>query len=114
MAFEKAVQVPGDSKTYRFNPELKRYALGDTGFVQNNAGAYVMQWALEPSKGLASAIKLKVVVNKELSGVKIKTINPSGNDTVNIFKLNQPEMIELYRFYLQELVQREILFEEGA
>ena len=43
MAFETTVKVVGDSVTYRFNPQLKKYALGDTGFVTNNAGAYVMQ-----------------------------------------------------------------------
>ena len=54
MAFETTVKVVGDSVTYRFNPQLKKYALGDTGFVTNNAGAYVMQRSLEPegiSKG---------------------------------------------------------------
>lgn len=113
MAFETTVKVVGDSVTYRFNPQLKKYALGDTGFVTNNAGAYVMQRSLEPAKGLAKAIKLKVVVDKDLSGVKIKTVNPNGAAMVNIFnRKDNAEMIELYRFYLNELVEREILFAE--
>ena len=55
MAFETTVKVVGDSVTYRFNPQLKKYALGDTGFV-TNAGAYVMQRSLNQLKGLAKAI----------------------------------------------------------
>ncbi|GAK30601.1 hypothetical protein WOSG25_040410 [Weissella oryzae SG25] len=111
MAFEKIVKVTGDEQTYAFNPALKKYALSDTGFIQNNAGAYVMQRALEPSKGLAHSIKLKVVINKELTGMKIKTVNSSGTAIVDIFKLAQkdPELIELYHFYLQELIEREII-----
>lgn len=114
MAFEKSVKVAGDTVTYEFNPGLKKYALGDTGFVQNNAGAYIMQRALEPSKGLAQSIKLKVSIDKNLTGVKIKTVNPSGNDTVNIFKNSNPELVELFRFYLNELVEREILLVKEA
>ncbi|MFL1695269.1 DUF1831 domain-containing protein [Weissella kandleri] len=110
MAFEKAVQLLGDTVTYRFNPNLKKYALSDTGFVQNNAGAYVMQRALEPSKGLNQSIKLKIVINADLTGMKLKTINPSGNATVNIFKNSeQAELVELLRYYLNELVERDIL-----
>lgn len=110
MAFETSVKVAGDSVTYRFNSNLKKYALSDTGFVTNNAGAYVMQRSLEPAKGLANAIKLKVVVDKNLTGVKIKTVNPNGAATVNIFKHpDNEEMVTLYRFYLDELVAREIL-----
>jgi hypothetical protein len=110
MAFETVVKVPGDADTYVFNPALKKYALGDTGFVQNNAGAYIMQRALEPSKGLDRSIKLKVVVDKALSGVKIKTVSPKGDSTVNIFNHKDgAEMVELYHFYLNELVERGIL-----
>ena len=115
MAFEKIVRVAGDQVTYVFNEALKKYALSDTGFVQNNAGAYVMQRSLEPDKGLAKAIKLKVIVDKNLSGVKIKTINPTGTANVNIFKNeSQKELVTLYRFYLDELVNRDILQVEEA
>ncbi|SCB88494.1 cysteine desulfurase [Weissella bombi] len=110
MAFETTVKVTGDNVVYQFNPQLKQYALGDTGFVKNNAGSYVMKRSLEPEKGLDNAIKLKVVVDKALTGIKIKTVNPSGNATVNIFKHKQHEELEkMYRFYLNELVEREII-----
>ncbi|KAA8433078.1 cysteine desulfurase [Weissella sagaensis] len=110
MAFDTTVKVIGDDVIYQFNPQLKQYALGDTGFVKNNAGSYVMKRSLEPEKGLDNAIKLKVVVDKALTGIKIKTVNPSGNATVNIFKHQKhTELEKLYRFYLNELVDREIL-----
>lgn len=110
MAFEKVVTVPGDPQTYHLNAAVKRYALLDLGFVRNNAGAYVMERSLQPMKGLAKAIKLKVVVNQELTGMKIKTVNPVGTAKVNIFTLpDNQALVELYHYYLNELVNREIL-----
>ena len=42
--------------------------------------------------------------------MKIKTVNPNGAATVNIFaRKDNEEMVELYHFYLNELVDREIL-----
>ncbi len=110
MAFEEVVTVPGDPQKYRLNVAVKRYALLDLGFVRNNAGAYVMERSLQPMKGLAKAIKLKVVVNQDLTGIKIKTVNPVGTAKVNIFNLaDNGALLELYHYYLDELVTREIL-----
>lgn len=110
MAFETTVTVPGDKNTYVFNPNMRKYALTDLGFVPNNAGTYVMERALQPMKGLQASIKLKVMVDKNLSGIKIKTMNPAGNDRVDIFKnSDNEEMVELYNYYLNELVSRDII-----
>lgn len=110
MAFETTVTVPGDKNTYVFNPNMRKYALTDLGFVTNNAGTYVMERALQPMKGLQASIKLKVMVDKNLTGIKIKTMNPAGNDHVDIFKnSDNEEMVELYNYYLNELVSRDII-----
>lgn len=110
MAFETRVTVPGDEHTYVFNPNVRKYALTDLGFITNNAGTYVMERALQPMKGLQSAIKLKVMVDKDLTGIKIKTMNPAGTDHVNIFtNSDSEEMVELYNYYLNELVARDVI-----
>lgn len=110
MAFETRVTVPGDKHTYVFNPNVRKYALTDLGFITNNAGTYVMERALQPMKGLQSAIKLKVMVDKDLTGIKIKTMNPAGTDHVNIFtNSDSEEMVELYNYYLNELVARDVI-----
>ncbi|MCW0952635.1 DUF1831 domain-containing protein [Weissella ceti] len=110
MAFETTVTVPGDKQTYIFNPNMRKYALTDLGFITNNAGTYVMERALQPMKGLQASIKLKVMVDKNLTGIKIKTMNPAGNDRVDIFKNpDNAEMVELYNYYLNELVSRDVI-----
>lgn len=110
MAFTKEVTILGDDVTYKINPNLKKYALTDVGFVKNNAGAYVMQRALEPDKGLENSIKLKLAINGSVDGFKMKVVNPSGNTNINIFKSNdQANLVELLTYYLNELVNRDIL-----
>ncbi|AIG65205.1 cysteine desulfurase [Weissella tructae] len=110
MAFETTVTIAGDNQTYVFNPKMRKYALTDLGFVTNNAGTYVMERALQPMKGLQASIKLKVMVDKNLTGIKIKTLNPAGTDRVDIFKISDnEEMVELYHYYLNELVAREVM-----
>ena len=63
MAFDQQVTIPGDA-TYRLSPQIKKYTLGDLGFITNNAGAYTLHRSLEPEKALANAVKLKVTVNQ--------------------------------------------------
>ena len=110
MAFTKEVTILGDDITYEINPTLKKYALTDVGFVKNNAGTYVMQRALQPDKGLENSVKLKVAINGSVDGFKMKVVNASGNTNINIFKLNnQSDLVELLRYYLDELVSREII-----
>ncbi|MBM7617827.1 hypothetical protein JOC36_001404 [Weissella uvarum] len=110
MAFEQVINIPGDDKTYRVSPKIKRYALTDTGFVSKPNGTFVMERSLEPMKPINQAIKLKIVVNAELNGMKIKTLNPAGTVTINLFNLSDnAEMVQLYHYYLQELVDRDVL-----
>ncbi|QIL50889.1 DUF1831 domain-containing protein [Weissella coleopterorum] len=110
MAFTKTVTILGDKNIYQINPTLKKYALTDIGFVKNNAGTYVMQRALEPAKGLEQSIKFKVAINETTDGFKMKVVNASGNTNINIFKASdQTELVELLRYYLDELVSRNII-----
>ena len=55
MAFKQQVSIPGDA-TYQISQDIKKYTLGDLGFITNNAGAYVLHRSLEPEKALANAI----------------------------------------------------------
>ncbi|MBS0949896.1 cysteine desulfurase [Weissella minor] len=113
MAFEKEIKIPGDDRTYVISPRIRRYALTDTGFVNQKNGTFVMERSLESMKPITGAVKLKVVVNGTLDGMKIKTLNPAGTVTVNLFKMkDNAEMVELYHFYLEELIQREIIDEK--
>jgi hypothetical protein len=110
MAFEKQVTVPGDANTYAISPNIKKYALTDTGFINKPNGTYVMERSLEPMKPVNAAITLKIVVNATLSGLKIKTLNPAGTITINLFDIHDnAEMVKLYHYYIDDLIHREVL-----
>ncbi|HEY4399755.1 MAG TPA: cysteine desulfurase [Lactobacillaceae bacterium] len=108
MAFETTVTVAGDA-TYRLHPNLKKYTLGDTGFVQNPAGAYILHRALEPEKALANSIQLKISVNKTLDGFKLSTVSAGDVARVDIFKRGDQAIIDMYRYFLADLIEREVL-----
>ena len=109
MAFNKIVTVPDDA-TYKLSDNIKKYTLGDLGFITNNAGVHVLHRALEPEKSLVNAIQLKISVNQEVTGFKISTLSAGDVVRVNIFKNNNAEeMTKLYHFFMTELVARNVL-----
>lgn len=108
MVFKKSVTIAGDA-TYEISPNIKKYTLGDLGFVKNNANAYVLRRSLEPSKALGMGISLKVTINENLDGFKLSTVSARDVMTVDIFKnQNSKELVEIYRYYMDEFVDRQI------
>ncbi|MBM7543549.1 cysteine desulfurase [Periweissella beninensis] len=112
MAFEKQAQLVGDTRIFAVHPKVKKYALMDTGFLQQKNGSFQLLRQLEPDKSFEESFKLKIVFAKDLSGFKLKTVNSLGNTVVNVFKHDrQIKMVEQLDYYLNELVNREILLE---
>ncbi|QBO35344.1 cysteine desulfurase [Periweissella cryptocerci] len=113
MAFDKQVQLLGDTDTYSVHPSIKKYSLMDTGFIQQNSGAYQLMRQLEPNKAFNASFKLKIVFAQDLSGFKMKTVNALGNTVINIFTHKNSEVLtQQFHFYIQELVDREILVKD--
>ena len=90
MAFDQQVTIPGDA-TYRLSPQIKKYTLGDLGFITNNAGAYTLHRSLEPEKALANAVKLKVTVNPDLTGFKMSTVSAGMWYALTFLKINMQQ-----------------------
>lgn len=111
MAFDKTVTIPGD-KTYKLSNNIKKYTLGDLGFITNKAGVHILHRALEPEKALDNAIQLKVSINQELTGFKMSTVSAGEVVRVDIFKNNNAaELVKLYYFFVNELIERGVLEE---
>lgn len=109
MAFNKKVTIAGDA-TYQLSNQIKKYTLGDLGFITNNAGVYVLHRSLESDKSVANAIQLKVSINQDLTGFKLSTVSAGDVVRVDIFKNNHAEeMVKLYQFFMAELVARDVL-----
>lgn len=110
MAFTKIVQLAGDTTTYMISPQIKKYALLDTGFIQQRNGSYQLQRQLETDKAFADSFKLKVVVNEDLTGIKMKVVNAQGTAVVNIFNHQKAALLtEQLQYFVNELINREIL-----
>ncbi|GEK27939.1 DUF1831 domain-containing protein [Furfurilactobacillus siliginis] len=113
MAFATEVQVSGDAHTYQLSPEIKKYTLRDLGFAETNAGGFVLERPLDPRAGLARSIKLRLLVNKDLTGFKLNTVNPTGTGNVNIFQnTNKDVLVEQFGYQMDNLIERKVLVEK--
>lgn len=110
MVFTTEAQLAGDATIYQISPQIKKYALLDTGFIQQKNGSYQLQRQLETGKSFAASFKLKIVVNQDLSGFKMKVINANGTSIVNIFTHQKAaDLTEQFNYFINELVRWEIL-----
>ncbi|CAK1226332.1 DUF1831 domain-containing protein [Fructobacillus tropaeoli] len=109
MAFAKSVTIPNDG-TYEIDPQIKKFALLDLGFLTNNAGAFVLKRPLQPDLPVDQSIKLKVTVSKDLTGFKMVVVSAGEVAPVDIFaRADKDELVKIYRYYLQELEDRQVL-----
>ncbi|PWG00650.1 DUF1831 domain-containing protein [Levilactobacillus bambusae] len=110
MLFKSEMTVKGDPNTYRLSPNIKAFALKDTGFTVTNAGNYQLERSVDPTSPYNRNFLLKVTVNKELTGFKMVTTTASGNNQVNIFTGDKgEEHAEQYHYIIQNLLDRDIL-----
>lgn len=107
MAFEKQVKVVGDSETYVISPAIKKYTLRDLGFEISKRGTFTFERSLDPNSPYKAAAKLKIVVNEDLTGFKMNTVNASGTIAMNIFtNARADEFSTQYHYILDEMVER--------
>lgn len=110
MAFTKQVQLAGDKTVYELSKKVKKYALLDTGFVKQTNGSYQLQRQIETEKSFEKSFKLKIVVNEELTGFKMKIVNAKQTAVLNIFDhQNATALVEQFNYFVEELINRDIL-----
>ncbi|WP_137597181.1 DUF1831 domain-containing protein [Paucilactobacillus kaifaensis] len=107
MAFEKQVKVVGDNDTYAIGPAIKKYTLRDLGFEVSKRGTFTFERSLDPSSPYKAAAQLKIVINEDLTGIKMSTVNASGTIAMNIFtNARADEFVTQYHYILDEMVKR--------
>ncbi|EKW99568.1 cysteine desulfurase associated protein [Ligilactobacillus saerimneri] len=111
MAYTTEAQIKGDSQVYGLSPQIKRYSLLDVGFLELKNGKFQLERPLNPDAGKA-AFYLKMTVNKDLKKFKLMTTTASGLQQVDIFKRNDPAMLEQLQYILAELLDRDILIKK--
>ncbi|MCO0832170.1 DUF1831 domain-containing protein [Fructobacillus sp. W13] len=108
MAFQSSITIPNVG-TYTISPSIKKFTLIDLGFVENNAGAFILKRSLQPEKPIDQAISLKLTFKKDLSGAKADIVGMAGGP-VQIGKQDDAsQMEEILAFHLKELVERNVL-----
>ena len=109
MAFEASVSLTNCDYTYAIHPNIKKYTLRDNTFAQTKVGNYELNRLLEAIPNSGDGFKLKIIINKDLTGFKINITDKSGLRLVNIFKNPENKIIQQkFYFLMDSLVEREI------
>ncbi|MFC3928962.1 DUF1831 domain-containing protein [Streptococcus caprae] len=109
MAFEKVIQPNGCKYSYSISPNIKKYTLRDTTFLQTKVGNYELTRLLEKVPNSGEGFPLKITINPELTGFKLTITDKSGLRLVNIFKSEDNHILqEKFYFLMDSLVDRDI------
>ena len=85
MAFEKSIHLADCKYRYSISPNVKKFTLRDTTFVQNKIGNYELHRLLEKVPNSGEGFPLKITINKDLTSFKLSITDKSGLRNVNIF-----------------------------
>ena len=109
MAFQTSISLANCNFTYSLHPNVKKFALRDNTFVETKVGNYELSRLLEEVPNSGDGFLLKIIINKDLSGVKINITDKSGLRLVNIFKSEKHHIIQQkFYFLMDSLVERDI------
>ncbi len=48
MAYATTAKILGDTTTYQLSPNVKKYSLRDTGFIETKGGKFQLERSLDP------------------------------------------------------------------
>ena len=83
MAYATTAKILGDTTTYQLSPNVKKYSLRDTGFIETKGGKFQLERSLDPASPF-KGFKLKIVVSADLKSFKMVTTTANGLKEVNI------------------------------
>lgn len=109
MAYATTAKILGDTTTYQLSPNVKKYSLRDTGYIETKGGKFQLERSLDPASPF-KGFKLKIVVSADLKSFKMVTTTANGLKEVNIFKgkdtaTNQEQL----EYILADLVARNVI-----
>ena len=113
MAFEKTIKLQNCRYDYTLSPAVKKFTLKDNTFSETKVGNYELTRLLEKIPNSGEGFLLKIIINKDLTGVKINITDKSGLRLVNIFKSEEQHIHqEKFYFLMDSLVERGIFTKE--
>ena len=108
MAFITEKQLDGGKYSYKLSPNIKKFTLKDTTFMENKLGNFEFSRMLEEVPNSGSGFLLKIIVNKDLTGFKLSVTDKSGLRNVNIFKNASSIIQEKFYFQMDAFVDRDV------
>ena len=100
MAFEQTIRLSNCLYDYTISPSVKKFTLKDNTFFETKVGNYELTRLLEKVPNSGEGFKLKIVINKELTGAKINITDKSGLRLVDIFKSEDEKVLINKRIYV--------------
>ena len=109
MAFEKTIKLQNCRYDYTLSPTVKKFTLKDNTFFETKVGNFELTRLLEKVPNSGEGFKLKIIINKDLTGAKLNITDKSGLRLVNVFKNPENKIIQQkFYFLMDSLVEREI------
>lgn len=109
MQFQASQQLTGDPTTYQISDQIKQYQLIDLGFEKTRQGSFKYEGSLDRQNPFKPVAKLRIVINQDLTGFKMDTVNATGLQKINIFQMPRAEEFQTQlHFIMDEMVDREI------
>ena len=85
---------------------LKKFTLKDNTFFETKVGNYELTRLLEKVPNSGEGFQLKIIINKDLTGVKINITDKFGLRLVDIFKSEETHIHqEKFYFLMDSLVE---------
>lgn len=110
MATHATDHLPGSKDTYKVAAEAKRYTLRDSAFTETKNGSFQYERPLTTVISDKTAPKLKVTISKEISELKLTTVNAKGLKKVDLYKTEGlKEAREFAEHILASLVEAGVL-----
>lgn len=107
MAFEQTIKLKNCRYDYTLSPTVKKFTLKDNTFFETNVGNYELTRLLEKVPNSGEGFQLKIIINKDLTGVKINITDKFGLRLVDIFKSEETHIHqEKFYFLMDSLVER--------
>ncbi|MCS4487626.1 DUF1831 domain-containing protein [Streptococcus sciuri] len=115
MAFETEIHPTDCPFVYTISPNIKKYTLRDTTFVQNKIGHFELTRLLEEVPNSGDGFPLKITINKNLSSFKLVITDKSGLHLINIFKSQDFKILQnKFYFLMDSLIERGIFIKREA
>lgn len=110
MATQKTDTLPGSTVQYKVYPNAKRYTLRDNAFTETKNGSFQYERPLTTIISDKTAPKIKITVSKDITELKLSTVNAKGLKKVDLYKSDGlKDARDFAEHILQNLVEEGVL-----